>query len=94
MTRRYEEVSFGLIFFVDSRLILFAARITLLIERWWTAAARAGERWLGVILGNLSLVGIHLLEPILRQSHYRIFGGVWGRYSALPSRVGPYLSVK
>lgn len=57
-----EEVSFGLIFLWIA-LILLVARITLLIERWGQPPV-LGELLAGVILGNLSLVGIHLLEPI------------------------------
>lgn len=57
-----EEVNFGLIFLWIA-LILFAARITLLIERWGQPPV-LGELLAGVILGNLSLVGIHWLEPL------------------------------
>lgn len=57
-----EEVNFGLVFLWIA-LLLFAARITLLIERWGQPPV-LGELLAGVILGNLSLVGIHLLDPI------------------------------
>lgn len=57
-----EDVSFGLIFLWIA-LILFVARITLLIERWGQPPV-LGELLAGVVLGNLSLVGIHLLDPI------------------------------
>lgn len=57
-----EEINFGLIFLWIA-LLLLAARITLLIERWGQPPV-LGELLAGVVLGNLSLVGIHLLEPI------------------------------
>lgn len=57
-----EEVNVGLIFLWIA-LILFVARSTLLIERWGQPPV-LGELLAGVVLGNLSLLGIHLFEPI------------------------------
>lgn len=44
-------------------VILFAARITLLIERWGQPPV-LGELLAGVVLGNLTLVGINVFQPI------------------------------
>lgn len=60
-----EEVNFGLIFLWIA-LILFVARSTLLIERLGQPPV-LGELLAGVLLGNLSLVGIHLFTPILEN---------------------------
>jgi Kef-type K+ transport system membrane component KefB len=61
-----EDVSFGLIFLWIA-FILLAARVALLIERWGQPPV-LGELIVGVLLGNLSLLGIHLLDPI-RENH-------------------------
>lgn len=61
-----EEVSFGVIF-LWMALILLIARMTLLIERWGQPPV-LGELLAGVVLGNLTLVGIHWLDP-LRENH-------------------------
>ncbi|MBX3013476.1 MAG: cation:proton antiporter [Caldilineaceae bacterium] len=57
-----EEVSFGLIF-LWMAVILLVARVTLLIERWGQPPV-LGELLAGVVLGNLSLLGIRFFEPI------------------------------
>lgn len=57
-----EEINVGLTLLWIA-VILFAARITLLIERWGQPPV-LGELLAGVVLGNLGLLGIHVLEPI------------------------------
>ena len=61
-----EEVSFGVIF-LWMAIILLVARATLLIERWGQPPV-LGELLAGVVLGNLTLLGIHWLEP-MRDNH-------------------------
>ncbi len=57
-----EEVHVGLLFFWIA-IILLAARFSLLIERWGQPPV-LGELLVGVLLGNLTLVGINLFTPI------------------------------
>lgn len=46
--------------------ILFFARMSLLIERWGQPPV-LGELVVGVILGNLGLLGVHLFQPIIES---------------------------
>ncbi|MCB9150956.1 MAG: cation:proton antiporter [Caldilineaceae bacterium] len=64
-----EEINVGLILLWIA-LILFFARISLLIERWGQPPV-LGELVVGVILGNLGLVGIHLFQPISQSEIMR-----------------------
>lgn len=57
-----EEINVGLTLLWIA-VILFAARITLLIERWGQPPV-LGELLAGVVLGNLTLVGINAFQPI------------------------------
>ncbi|MCB0062254.1 MAG: cation:proton antiporter [Caldilineaceae bacterium] len=60
-----EEINVGLTLLWIAA-ILFAARCTLLIERWGQPPV-LGELLAGVVLGNLGLLGIHVFEPILNS---------------------------
>jgi len=51
------------ILFLWIALLLIAAKISSLVEKWGQPSV-LGELLTGVILGNLSLVGIHILDPI------------------------------
>jgi Kef-type K+ transport system membrane component KefB len=44
-------------------LLLIAAKLSHVVERWGQASV-LGELLVGVLLGNLGLIGIHTLEPI------------------------------
>ncbi|MEZ4662847.1 MAG: cation:proton antiporter [Caldilineaceae bacterium] len=57
-----EEVNVGVMLLWIALILLFA-RLSLLIERWGQPPV-LGELVVGVILGNLGLLGIHLFQPI------------------------------
>ncbi|MEZ4712171.1 MAG: cation:proton antiporter [Caldilineaceae bacterium] len=57
-----EEVNVG-VTLLWIAVILFFARTSLLIERWGQPPV-LGELVVGVILGNLGLLGVHLFQPI------------------------------
>jgi Kef-type K+ transport system membrane component KefB len=49
--------------FIWLAIILIAAKLSAMVQRWGQPAV-LGELTIGVILGNLGLVGIHALDPI------------------------------
>lgn len=53
--------------FLFIAVILLAAKISSLVERWGQPSV-LGELVIGVIMGNLVLLGIHLFEPIKQDS--------------------------
>ncbi|HXF60599.1 MAG TPA: cation:proton antiporter [Caldilineaceae bacterium] len=60
-----EEMHIGVIFLWIA-IILLTGRLALLIERFGQPPV-LGELVVGVVLGNLSLLGIHLFQPILES---------------------------
>lgn len=51
-------------------LLLVAAKVSGLVERWGQPAV-LGELVMGVVLGNLGLVGLHLLDPAKHDASVR-----------------------
>lgn len=66
-----EEVHAGTLFLWIA-VILFTARFALLIERWGQSPV-LGELLIGIILGNLTLVGINIFQPIAENEIIRFF---------------------